>query len=59
MLNAMQGGKQYSHCYAWIEALCSLEYMNISFLLIAIHGMKLYAHCYTWIEALCSLLHIE
>ena len=28
MLNAIQWGKLYAHCYTWIEALCSLLYMN-------------------------------
>ena len=27
-LNIIQGGKLYAHCYAWIEALRSLLYMN-------------------------------
>ena len=34
-------GKFYAHCFTWIEALCSLLYMNRSFMLIVIHGVKL------------------
>ena len=42
MLNAIQGVKLYAHCFTSSEALCSLLYMNLSIMLIAISGMKLY-----------------
>ena len=56
MLNAIQEVKLYAHCYTWREAICSLLYMERSFMPIAIlggrhlliftHGVRLYAHCY-------------
>ena len=48
MLIAIHEVKLYAHCNTWSEAICSISYMNLSFMLIAIHGVKLYAHCYTW-----------
>ena len=59
MLIAIHGVKLYDHCYTWTEALCSLLYMECSFMLITIHGMRLDAHCYTWSEALCSFIYME
>ena len=59
MLNALQGVMLYSNTYTWSEALCSLQYMDRSFMLIVIHELKLYDHCYTWCKAVCSLLYME
>ena len=59
MLNAIQGGKLYAHCYTLIEALCSMLYKERSYMLIVILGVKLYAHTYTWIEASCSLFYMN
>ena len=59
MLNAIQGVKLYAQCYTRSEAICSLLYMELSFMHNAIQGVKLYAHCYTWSEALCSLLYMK
>ena len=59
MLNAIHGVKLYGHCYTRSEALCSLLYMEVSFVLFAIHGEKLYADCYTWSEASSSLLYLD
>ena len=66
MLIAINGVKLYAHYYTWSklyaqcytrsEAICSLLYVELSFMLNAIHGVKLYPHCYTSSEALCSLL---
>ena len=52
MLIAMHGMKLYGQCYTRIEAICSLLYMELSFMLIVIHELKLYAHCYAWSETL-------
>ena len=41
------------------DTLCSLLYMECSFMLIAIHAVKLYAQCFTTSEAICSLLYKE
>ena len=59
MLIAIHGVKLYCQCYTRSEAICSLLYMEVSFMLIAIIGVKLYAYYYIWIEALCSLLLME
>ena len=59
MLIAIHGVKLYGQCYTRSEAICSLLYMEVSFMLIAIIGVKLYAYYYIWIEALCSLLLME
>ena len=56
MLNAIHDVKLYAQCYARSEAICSLLYVELSFMLNAIQGVKLYPHCYTSSEALCSLL---
>ena len=56
MLIAINGVKLYGQCYTRSEAVCSLLYMELSFMLNAVQGVKLYAHCYTWSKALCSLL---
>ena len=53
MLIAMHGVKPCAHCYTRSEAICSLLYMQLSFMLIPIHEAKHYAHYYTWSEALC------
>ena len=42
MLIATHGVKLYAHCYTWSEALCSLLYMELSFMRIAIHGVDIY-----------------
>ena len=55
MLIAIHGVKLYGQCYTRSKAICSLPYMELSFMLNAIQ-VKLYAHCYTWSEALCSFL---
>ena len=39
--------------------MCSLLYMELSFMLIATHEVKCSAHCYTWIEALGSMIYEE
>ena len=59
MLIPIHGVKLCAHCYAWSEALCSLLYMDRSFMLNAIQVVKLYAHCYTSSEALCLMLYKE
>ena len=59
MYIAIHEVKRYAHCYTRSEAICSLLYMELSFMLNAIQGVKLYAHCYTWSESLCSLLYME
>ena len=59
MLNLIHGVKVCAHCHTWSEALCSLLYMDCSFMLIAIQGVKRYVHCYTLREALCSFLYME
>ena len=59
MLIAIHGVKLYGQCYTRSEAICSLLYMEVSFMLIAIIGVKYYAYYYIWIEALCSLLLME
>ena len=59
MLIAMQGVKLCAHCYTWSEAMCSLLYMECSFMHIAIHEVKRYAHCYTWSQAPGSMLYKE
>ena len=41
------------------EAVCSLLYMERSFMRIALNGVKHYAHCYTCSDALCSYLHMK
>ena len=56
MLIAIHGVKLYGQCYTRSEAICSLLYMELSFILNAVQGVKLYAHCNTWSKALCSLL---
>ena len=56
MVNALQGVTIYAHCYTWSEALCSMLYMNSSFMHIAVHRVKLYSQSYRRREALCSLL---
>ena len=47
MLNAIHGVKLYAQCYTRSEAICSLLYMELSFMLNAIARLKLYAQCYT------------
>ena len=59
MLISIHGVKLYAHCYTRSEAMCSLLYMELSFMLIATHEVKCSAHCYTWIEALGSMLYEE
>ena len=59
MLIALHREKLYAQCYTRSEAICSLLYMELSFMVNAIQGVKLYAHCYTWSESLCSLLYME
>ena len=39
-------GKVYAHSYAWIEALCSMLFIELNYL----HGVKINAHCYTCFE---------
>ena len=56
MLIAIDGVKLYGQCCTRSEAICSLLYMELSFMLNAVQGVKLYAHCNTWSKALCSLL---
>ena len=56
MLIAIHGVKLYGQCYTRSEAICSLLYMELSFMLNAVQGVKLYAHCNTWSKAICSLL---
>ena len=60
MLIAIPGVKRNARS----EALCSLLYIKLSFIPIAIHGVdthgvKLYARCFTWSEASCSMLYME
>ena len=59
MLNAIQGGKLYAHCYTWSEALCPLlsAILGGKHFLIVTHGVRLYAHLFTWSENLCLLLY--
>ena len=45
MLIALHGVKRCAHSKTRSEALCSLLYMELSYMLIAIHGVKLYAQC--------------
>ena len=59
MLISIHGVKLYAQCYTRSEAICSLLYMELSFMLIATHEVKRSAHCYTWIEALGSMLYEE
>ena len=59
MLISIQGVKLYAQCYTRSEAMCSLLYMELNFMLIATHEVKRSAHCYTWIEALGSMLYEE
>ena len=59
MLIAVHGVKIYAHTYRWSEALCSMLYMELSFMLIATYGVKFYAHCYKWIEDVCLKLYKE
>ena len=57
MLIAIHGVKLYAQSYTCSEALCSLLYMESSFMLITMHGVsfmlnaiqgvKLFCHCYT------------
>ena len=47
MLNPIHEVKICAHCYTWSEALCSMQYKELSYMLIAIRGVKLYAQCYT------------
>ena len=68
MLIAIHGVKLYAHCYSWSEALCSLLYMECSFMritivgvmlfLIVTHGVRLYSHSFKWSDNLCSLLYL-
>ena len=59
MLITIHGVKHYVQGYSRrLVALCSLLYMELSFMLIPIHGVKLCAHCYTCSEALSSLLYM-
>ena len=51
--------KLCAQCYTRSEAICSLLYMELSFMLNAIQGVKLYAQSYTRSEALCSLVQME
>ena len=53
MLIAIHGVELYGQCYTRSEAICSLLYMELSFMLNAVQGVKLYAHCNTWSKALC------
>ena len=55
MLIAKHGLKLYALCYTRREAICSLLYIELSF----IHEMTRHAHCYTWSEALCSMPYKE
>ena len=52
MLFAIDGVKLYAHSFTWNEALRSLLYMELSFMLIAIHEVWL---C----EALCSFRNMQ
>ena len=54
MLIVIHGVKLNAHCNTWSEAICSILYMNLSFMLIAIYGVKLYAHCYDM-----ELIHMD
>ena len=56
MLIAIHEVKLYAQCHARSEAICSLLYLELSFIFNAIQGVKLYPHCCTSSEALCSLL---
>ena len=38
MLIAMHGVKLYTHCFTRSDAISSLLYMELSFMLIATHG---------------------
>ena len=59
MLIPIHGVTLCAQCYTRSEAICSLLYMELSFMLITIHGVKhyvqiytrgkVYAHSYTWI----------
>ena len=59
MLISIHGVKFDAHSSTWSDTLCSLLYMECSFMLIAIHTVKLYAQCFTTSEAICSLLYKE
>ena len=59
MLYHIHGVKLCAHCYKWSEVICSMLYMERSFILIPLHEVKLCIHCYTWSEALCSLRNME
>ena len=52
MLIAIHGVKLYAQCYTRSEAIWSLLYVELSFMLNAIQEVKLYPHCYTSSEAL-------
>ena len=56
MLIAIHEVKLYAQCHARSEAICSLLYLELSFIFNAIQGVKLYPHCCTLSESLCSLL---
>ena len=59
MLIAVHGVKLCAHCYKRSEVICSLLYMECSFLLNPIHEVKFCADCLTWSKALCSLLYMK
>ena len=59
MLIAIHGVKLYGQCYTRSEAICSLLYMEESFMLIDVHELKLCAHSSAWSETLCSLLYMN
>ena len=64
MLNGIHGvmlfcSYLYMDCYTRGKALCSLLYIDRSFMLSVLQGVKLYAHCYTWSEASCSYLYMD
>ena len=59
MLIPIHGVTLDAYCYTRGKALCSLLYIDRSFMLNVLQGVKLYAHCYTWSEALCSMLKAE
>ena len=47
MLNPIYEVKLCAQYHARSEAICSLLYVELSFMLKAIQGVKLYPHCYT------------
>ena len=59
MLITTHGVKLYALCYTRSEAICSLLYMECSFMLISTDGVTVYAQCYTRSEAICSLLYMK